>query len=184
MTERQCQCLLCVGPVGDNYWNDRDRRVAATVTEHGWNVMGVFGDERTSGWAYSIGLWHTLGSPEIAIFGLDLDPMMEIVNIVGGRARDGLALAEGQRQSGVVKGFDILLRPVSHSWYRDFFGAAIDFYQRPPLPMLQVIWPDKAGLFPGEPGADQELADLQPMLWLSKQEHPAGIWTEPDSQDR
>ena len=77
----------------------------------------------------------------------------------------------------VLNGYDVVIHPVDPSWYRDFFGAGLDFYQTPPLPITQLFWPDKAGLFPWEEGVDQHCRAVQPLLWLPK-EQTTGPWTE------
>ncbi|MEV0272295.1 DUF4262 domain-containing protein [Hamadaea sp. NPDC050747] len=180
MIKRECHCLLCQEPVEGNYWDARDRRTAECITEFGWSARGVHGDQQTPGWAYSIGLWHSLGSPEVSVFGLSSQTAMRIVNIVGDQIRDGHPLRPDQPRTDVVDGFDLGVRPAHPSWYRDFFGAALDFYQQPPLPIVQLVWPDRDGRFPWDAGADQELHQQQPKLWLAKKDHPRGIWADFD----
>jgi len=142
--------------------------------------MGIHADKQTPGWAYSIGLWHSLSSPEVAIFGLSSQTAMRIVNIVGDQIRDGHRLRPDQQWAEVIEGFDLAMRPAHPGWYRDFFGAAIDFYQRPPLPIVQLVWPDRDGRFSWDGDADQALHQQQPMLWLAKKDHPRGAWTDQD----
>lgn len=179
MIDRECHCLLCRGPVEGNYWDDRDRRTAEHITSYGWSAVGVSGDE-TDDWTYTVGLWHTLGSPEVAIFGLSPEIGTQIVNTVGDQVRDGRPLEPDERRADVVEGYDLAVRPVHPSWYMDFFGTAVDFYQQPPLPVVQLFWPDPQGRFGWERGADPGCARRQPMLWLDKQDHPRGAWTDQD----
>ncbi|MFD5097886.1 DUF4262 domain-containing protein [Streptomyces albidochromogenes] len=66
MDDSPCFCLLCSPPSEGPAWDERDSQISASVTDFGWHVMGVgAGDEAPADWAYSIGLWHTLRSPEI-----------------------------------------------------------------------------------------------------------------------
>ncbi|MGH3244228.1 MAG: DUF4262 domain-containing protein, partial [Spirillospora sp.] len=51
------------------------------------------------------------------------------------------------------------------------------FYRRPPLPMLQVLWPNTEGLFPWQPGTDLPFRHSQPWLWLTPKQHSPGAWT-------
>uniref|UniRef100_UPI001891D687 DUF4262 domain-containing protein n=1 Tax=Catenulispora pinisilvae TaxID=2705253 RepID=UPI001891D687 len=62
------------------------------------------------------------------------------------------------------------------TWYPAMFGAGLDYFQTPPWPMLQAVWPDRAGRFPWEEGADPEKRDQQPFLWLARDEHPESMW--------
>ncbi|WP_418958219.1 DUF4262 domain-containing protein [Streptomyces tritici] len=173
-----CFCLLCAptewgGPVHE----ERDRRVMRSVTDFGWHVMGVFGDDAPGDWGYSIGLWHSLRSPEISVFGLPQETAMRVVNAAGAAVRDGAPLALGERRDDVLNGYEVVVHPVHPSWYHAFFGAGIDFYQTPPLPIAQLFWPDRAGRFPWDDDADEQCRTLQPLLWLPKEES-RGPWAQ------
>ncbi|WP_394328218.1 DUF4262 domain-containing protein [Couchioplanes caeruleus] len=43
-----------------------------------------------------MGIWHTLRSPEVCVFGLPAETAMSIVNVVGDLLRDGERLSDGQ----------------------------------------------------------------------------------------
>ncbi|MFC7263985.1 DUF4262 domain-containing protein [Streptomyces lutosisoli] len=47
-------------------WEERDSRITKSVEDFGWHVMGVAGGDAPGDWGYSIGLWHTLRSPEVS----------------------------------------------------------------------------------------------------------------------
>ncbi|MGX1130483.1 hypothetical protein RKD49_002673 [Streptomyces glaucescens] len=178
MTDRPCHCLLChPAEGGDAAWDERDGRIARNVTAHDWHAMGVLGDDAPADWGYSIGLWHTLRSPEVSVFGLPAQTAMHVVNAAGTAVRDGAPLARDQRRGDVLNGREVIVRPVHSSWYRDFFGAGIDFYQRPPMPVTQLFWPDKAGRFPWDDDVDAYCRTSQPLLWIPKKESD-GPWTE------
>jgi hypothetical protein len=172
--DQPCHCPLCES--GDDGTNPR-ARVVEHVREFGWHAAGVLADDRVPGWGYSVGLWHSYRIPEVSVFGLPADTCMAIVNVVGRMARDGTALAAEQWLDGVVDGFPVALREVRGEWFPDLFGQATGFYRRPPLPMLQICWPDREGRFPWDPGVQEACRRSQPLLWLSIDEHPAGVWT-------
>ncbi|MFE9139357.1 DUF4262 domain-containing protein [Streptomyces sp. NPDC007355] len=138
----QCRCVLC-HDYGDRDEADRlDLTVIEHVQQHGWHVVMVPEDEIGPGFAYTIGLAHTHGGPELAMFGLDVHAMYRMLNTLGEKSAAGEALADGQSHPGVVAGHRVALRQADRGWYRTFFGQAIGFYRRPPLPVLQVAWPD------------------------------------------
>lgn len=170
-----CSCILCSPTEAGTAWETRDRRIAQSVTEFGWQVMGVAGGDSPADWGYSIGLWHTLRSPEVSIFGLPSQAAMRIVNVAGAAIRDGSPLAPDQRRGDILNGLDVVVRPVHPSWYLDFFGAGIDFYQAPPLPITQLFWPDRTGRYPWDDGADDYCSTSQPRLWIPKSESD-GPW--------
>ncbi|GGX69215.1 hypothetical protein GCM10010515_40970 [Streptomyces fructofermentans] len=134
-------------------------------------------DEIGPGFAYTIGLAHTHGGPELAMFGLDVHAMHRVLNTLGEKAAAGETLAAGQDHFDVADGHRVALRQVDRGWYRTFFGQAIGFYRRPPLPVLQVAWPDPESRFHWDERADMSHRESQPQLWLPPSDHPVGIWT-------
>ncbi|MER7847399.1 DUF4262 domain-containing protein [Kitasatospora sp. NPDC096077] len=173
----QCRCVLC-HDYGDRDDADHvDLTITGNVQEHGWHVTMVPEDEIGPGFAYTIGLSHTYGEPELAMFGLDVHLMHRILNTLGQKAASGAVLADGQEHRGVGGGQQVRLRNADPRWYRTFFGRAIGFYRRPPLPVLQVAWPDANGRFHWEEQADEGHWESQPQLWLPPGEHPVGAWT-------
>ncbi|WP_024877662.1 DUF4262 domain-containing protein [Saccharomonospora piscinae] len=178
MNDSPCFCLLCQETTwGGAVWDERDSRIAESVKDCGWHVMGVAGGDAPGDWGYSIGLWHTFRSPEVSVFGLPAQTAMRVANAAGAVIRNGNPLELGQRRDDVLNGYDVAVRLVHSSWYRDFFGAGLDFYQTPPLPITQLFWPDKVGLFPWDEGVDEHCRAVQPLLWLPKGE-TTGPWTD------
>ncbi|GAA4514075.1 DUF4262 domain-containing protein [Actinoallomurus oryzae] len=177
MDDSPCFCILCAPPAEGPAWEERDNRIAKNVTDVGWHVMGVYGSDAPADWAYSIGLWHTLRNPEVCVFGLPVEVGMPVVNAAGSGIRDGLPLEPDQLRDDVLNNYDVAVRPVHSSWYSDFFGAGIDFYQAPPLPMTQLFWPDKAGHFPWDEGAEDYCRTSQPLLYIPK-EDTEGPWSQ------
>ncbi|MEV5145784.1 DUF4262 domain-containing protein [Streptomyces sp. NPDC052727] len=75
----------------------------------------------------------------------------------------GPPLVPDQRRDDIYDNYPAVIRPVHESWCRDFFGAALDFYQISPLPMAQLFWPDKEGRFPLEDDAADYSREHQPL---------------------
>lgn len=173
----KCRCVLC-HDYGDRGEADQiDLNVIEHVQRHGWHVVMVPEDEIGPGFAYTIGLAHTYGAPELAMFGLDVHDMHPMLNTLGAMAAAGAVLDEGQRYEGVIEGRPVMLRDVHPRWYRTYLGRAIEFYRRPPLPVLEVAWPDVNNNFHWDEGAGERHRESQPSLWLNPTEHPAGVWT-------
>lgn len=150
----------------------------AHVEEHGWSVVGVLADEECPGWSYTVGLWHSHRAPELAMFGLGTQNAQACLNTLGTRAAIGHALAAGQEHHDVIERYPLALRPVDERWFQPFFGAVIGHYRVPPIPCLQVVWPDRHGRFPWEKECDQRCREAQPLLWLPPDDHPPGLWTQ------
>lgn len=174
--EDACDCWLCAGEdLAEK--DDYDRNLAWHVQDHGWSVVAIAEEHELPGWTYSVGMWHTMRSPEVCMFGLRLPDMHAWVNTTGAQIRAGAPLAANSPLDGVLAGFPLMVRPVDYSWYPDLFGLALNFYRRPPLPIMQLIWPDRHGVFPWEPGAGERCRTHQPRLWLPKDDHPPSLWT-------
>jgi hypothetical protein len=174
-----CGCLLCDATTDPSAWDARDSGIAKNIQQFGWQVMGVGGD-RPGDWSYSIGLWHTLRSPEVSVFGIPAQTGMRIVNTLADGIKAGRPLEPDQRREDVLGGgYSVAIRPVHPSWYYGFFGAGIDFYQRPPLPVTQLFWPDKQGRFPWEDDVEETCRAAQPLLWMPREESP-GPWADVD----
>lgn len=172
-----CTCIIC------HDYGDRDRldnfqlRTIVHVTQYGWSVVLIRATEAGPGWAYTIGLWHSYRSPELAMFGGDVYEMEEILNSLGGQAAGGMRPSDGERREEVLRGWPVVFRTVDPRWHEAAFGGGTAFYRRSPLPVLQVIWPDPNGRFPWDAGTDAVYQRAQPALWVPPTRHPEGPWT-------
>ena len=63
------------------------------------------------------------------------------------------------------------LFPVAKAYYAEHFGWNRWFYAGDDFPCLQLIWPDRNGVFPWEKGFDETFREDQPDLsehgWLT-----------------
>ncbi len=141
------------------------QRVRADIDTHGWHVVKVAGDETLPGWAYTIGLLTRFDHPELAVFGLDLDPMHRLLNHAGGLIGTGQRFEVAGSYEGLLEGTACGMRPVARVWVDVFFGNAAWHHQRPDVPVVQCLWPDRAGRLPWEEGFDASLHELQPRLY-------------------
>lgn len=168
-----CHCVVCQDI---SELDSRTQSSTEVIHQHGWQVMVIPADDQGPGWAYTIGLWHSQRMPEVAMFGLDSQAMKTILNDLGRRAVEGQPL-EAEQQRSDVASVPVVLKAVDYRWYKAFFGTAIDYYRKPPFPFLQVVWPNRGGAYPWQPGGEDLLAH-QPRLDLRPDEHPVGVWTQ------
>ncbi|WUD70639.1 DUF4262 domain-containing protein [Streptomyces sp. NBC_00510] len=117
-----------------------------------------------------------IGARTLAAIGLDIRLMQAVLNDLGQRAVEGRPVEAGQERDDVAS-MPVALRPVDYRWYKAFFGAAIGYYRKPPFPFLQVVWPNRDGACPWQPGGE-DLMNLQLMLELHPDKHPDGVWTQ------
>lgn len=167
MKATTCDCLLCSDrPAGADAFS------VDIVRERGWMSLVV---AREVDFAYTIGLQHSFGRPELVMFGLGEKGMPAWLNKCVDLCRVDGWPAEQVDFSGVIDGFATQLRPVHQSWYDALFGTAYRFYGDFP-PVLQLVWPDKHGFWPWDPQATMTCRQRQPMAWLPVSEHPPGGW--------
>jgi hypothetical protein len=98
-----------------------DRRVDADIARFGWHVALVPPAEHASGWAFTIGLQQSFGHPELAVFGVDLKLLHQLVNRVGERIRAGARFEAGRRYEGLVRGYACGFRSVQPRWLDAFW---------------------------------------------------------------
>jgi hypothetical protein len=164
-----CTCLICSGVEPDDE-SDRDR--VQQVRDHGWSVVGVLG---TADFAYTVGLQHSFGRPELAMFALVGEDMMHWLNRCVDRALDQGWPGEEEPFTGVLDGAPVQLRTMHPSWDDAFFGTAERFYRRAGTPVQQLVWSDRAGNWPWVDAASPRCRS-QPRGWLPVAQHPAGGW--------
>ncbi|HUY93878.1 MAG TPA: DUF4262 domain-containing protein [Terracidiphilus sp.] len=145
-----------------------DAKVLREIHTDGWQITGVLAREQGNGpdFAYTIGLFHTLGHPEIILFGLPIDVCMRAVNLIALDIRNGLRfqpLAVYHRI--LTPPHTCCFREVDRKHYRGHVGYALWFYETDPFPLLQCFWSDEHGHFPWETVCRPWARDGQPLLF-------------------
>ncbi|WP_158265276.1 DUF4262 domain-containing protein [Blastopirellula marina] len=145
--------------------DDSDRKLLADIQEFGWHLVAIQDDEEGPAYVFSVGLYHTLGHPEICIFGLsDVQIMGQIINDIGDRVRAGRSFADGDVSTEILADYSCMFRKVSPSWYREYFGYDRWYYEGDDFPLLQCVWPDKSGYYPWQAEYNSQLLWAQPIL--------------------
>jgi Domain of unknown function (DUF4262) len=173
---RDCHCLLCFGV--------DEGALVAGVARRGWHVVVREGHDGGADYAFTVGLWHSFGSAEAALFGLDLDDITGWLDAVGAQARAGRIVSPDRQEDDILGSFPVFPRPVLASWHRHYFAEALEFYRGQPVPVVQLVWADVNGTPPWEPDCDEYCRAHQPRLWDRNPSHrsPAG-WPFPVSPD-
>ena len=147
--------------------DDCDRKLLADIASHGWHIVGVNADNDGPDFAFSVGLLHTLGHPEIMIMGLKHPISASLINDMGDAIRSGTKYEAGKCYDDIAAGFPLAFVAIDKRYYRDYLGYALWFYRTLDFPVLQCVWPDKSGVFPWESGYDSRFFDLQRILGKS-----------------
>jgi len=172
-----CGCQVCRPEESYDEW---DRRTIDCVLEHGWQVLLVAGDEAESApaFAYTIGLGHRFGHPELLMSGLDHALMHRSLNHVARRIMGGLRLVPGDALENVLGRVPVAVEEVAD----DALGETVTwsgwFHRRKPE-AVALVWPDTRGVFAWQPGAPGILDDRQPRRWRVPIAHTGGLATDP-----
>jgi hypothetical protein len=144
--------------------DEHDRKLLADVERHGWHVIGVMEDREGPAFAYSIGLYHTFGHPELIIFGLPVRVMHQIINLVGEEIRSGERFEHLAEYDDILEGYRVAFRTLAGRHYREYLGFARWFYRGDDFPALQCVWPDARYRYPWHPEAEPAFIERQPLL--------------------
>ena len=191
---RGCDCHVC--RPDEAYDDDLDRGSIDTVLRHGWQVILVSDQggcthhdhhhddvdhdhaPSTPPFAYTVGLGHRCGHPDLLIAGLDPQVMHRALNAVAQRVMDGLRLSPGDALEDVLAGVPVAVEQVAE----DALGETVTwsgwFHRRRPE-ALMIVWPDRSGVFAWQPGAPEVLDELQPREWRVPAQHREGLSIEP-----
>lgn len=131
-----------------------DRQSLSVIAEHGWMIQGVFDTDGGPGFAYTVGLTPA-GLPELVMSGLDHNTMATLLNGAAKRA-----LANELKAGGLLVGiasvtFQVVAAPTAE------VNMARHLYRGSNVRALQLVWPDKAGAYPGDD--DWSLGGMQPI---------------------
>jgi hypothetical protein len=145
---------------------DIERKLVSDIEEFGWHVIMIGEDDEGPAFAYSIGLFKSFRHPEIIVFGLDVNLMHRMINLIGEEVRQGRRFADGDAAPGILENYDVRFLTVASRHYHEHVGYARWFYKGDDFPVLQCLWPDKKGRFPTDPGFAKALRPRQPLLDL------------------
>lgn len=188
-----CDCHICRP---DESYGEQDRRVIDTILNHGWQVIVVAEDAPCSdpdhddhlaadhgdagpGFAYTIGLGHRAGHPELLMSGLDQAVMHHALNLIARQIMDGRRLAPGDQLESVLAGVPVAVERVADAALAETVTWAGWFQRRRPE-ALAIVWPDRNAVFAWQPGASEALNALQPLGWRVPIVHTGGISVDPE----
>jgi hypothetical protein len=143
---------------------DTDRSVLRDIATRGWHIVTVAERNDRPGWAFTIGLQHSFGHPEVIAFGLPGNANREIVEQAARDIAAGNTHPAGSTCDTILPGLGCEFRAVAPAWYAAFLGYAVWYYGDRDFPVVQFLWPDREDRLPDQPDFDPDLAGLQPLL--------------------
>lgn len=131
-------------------------QVVENIREYGTHVTGVGAGDGEPTFAYTTGLSAHDGHPEFVIYGLDMRIAQKLLNDLSATVLDGTErYGHGDWVDRLVaNGIAVRLITVTDS-STDLTVANALFREdgAPPVPALQVVFPDKGGLWPWQAGS-------------------------------
>ena len=142
-----------------------ERNFLSQIREHGWFGTRVFDPEKQEPeFTYTTGFFHGLSHPEIIVFSLPKQSSQDILWDIYRDISEGRVPKPGAKLSGKFGNHQAVFLPASRHFYAEHLGWSKWFYRGYDFPCLQLIWPDRAGIFPWEPNFDPGFASDQPDL--------------------
>jgi hypothetical protein len=136
------------------------------VKNFGWHAVGI-NDDPAGAFVYTVGLMETANHPEICIFGLRSDSAHQLLSAMVRIIREGQPFMPGERFQDHTRN-PFRIDHVSQEWHTRFFGYAMWHCRHRgkigSLQMMQVLWSDDDGRFPGEPHCNPQVMAAQPVL--------------------
>ncbi len=144
--------------------DEHERRCVSNILEHGWFHTSVFEDEDSPGFSYTTGFWLNTRFPEVILFSLRRETAHTVLWDLFRDLKAGKLPVMGSATSGIFGNANAVLVPVAKARYRDHLGCSRWFYSGDEFPCLQLVWPDRQGIFPWQPNFAQEFQGRQPDL--------------------
>jgi hypothetical protein len=122
-------------------------------------------DPPLPGYTYTIGLSAAVGFGEVALFGLTPSAARGLIDLVADLCRGGTEIPLGVELVGLLDNeLRCVFAPIDLGLWGSWFATAQSWYRGTPFTMVQLLWPDRNGFLPFEPGYDQQLRFAQPVL--------------------
>lgn len=139
------------------------------IETHGWALEPIPArtdtDPPVPGYAYTIGFPAAFSFPEVLVFGLTPVATRGLLDMIADLLRDGTEIPVGVELVGL---FDNDLRslfaPVDIGEWGELVGTATAWYRGAPFELVQLLWPDRNGFLPTEPGFDRKVSTAQPVI--------------------
>lgn len=156
---------------------ERLRRIAKQVESHralvksrGCSFQSVDSSHSFPCFTYTIGLHSTYQHPELITVGIGaipqaVDLLYTISELIRKGSRFDADMADMIVPAGVItENYPAAFRKVHSGYIPELLGMACRVYRHQSFSAVQLVWPDASGVFPFQPGFDEEYRRQQPLL--------------------
>jgi hypothetical protein len=148
----------------DDALDENERKFVRNIREYGWFNNRILPEDDLPGFNFTTGFQVTIGKPELIVFDLPQETAHSILWECFRRMKEGLILEAGKPYDEFLERFAVHFQPVDKAHYYEHLGWSRWFYGNDDFDCWQMIWPDKAGLFPWQAGYEERFLTLQPDL--------------------
>ena len=122
-------------------------------------------DPPRAGYTYTIGFPAHAGFPDVVVFGLTPVAARGLLGMVADLCRGGTEIPLDAELVGLLDN-DLRCRfaHVELTEWGPLFATAEAWYRGEPLEVVQLIYPDRNGFLPYEPGYDRRMRLAQPVI--------------------
>jgi hypothetical protein len=113
---------------------------------------------------HTLGLCEAFAHPELLLVGLPAALVDEFLTHAAGLVAAGRRFEDGQVAEGLFPGAPAALRRVGEQHLEAYLPAALAHYGTSEFATLQIVFPDRVGLYPWDAGADLRMRLVQPVL--------------------
>lgn len=147
--------------------NPVEQQILADIAARRWAIVNYAPsseDDPQEVFSYTVGLTKALGWPEIILFGLPVEQAhMLIASAIKECWERQSEPHAGMSLNKVMQGFSAHVTAFDGKAPR-YFHFARWYAERERsgrMRQVQLVWPDRAGTFPGEEGCDPDVAERQ-----------------------
>jgi Domain of unknown function (DUF4262) len=139
------------------------------IETNGWAIEPVMARADTEppspSYAYTIGVPALTDFPEIAVFGLTPVAANGLAALVIDALRGGTEIPTGIELVGLLDNeLRCMFAPVDLGVHGHRFATASAWYAGQPFDVVQLLYPDRNGFMPYEPGFEQRMRFAQPVI--------------------
>jgi hypothetical protein len=122
-------------------------------------------DPPQAGYTYTVNLPAVVEFPDVVVFGLTPVAARGLIGLVRDTLASGVEIPVGVELVGLLDNeLRCCFAPVELTEWAPLFATAQAWYGGDGFAMVQLVYPDRNGFFPYEPGFDQHLRYAQPVI--------------------
>jgi len=139
------------------------------IETHGWAMEPVAPrpdtDPPVAGYVYTIGYPEAFGFPEVLVFGLTPSTARGLFDMIADLLRGGTEIPLGIELTGFFDGdLRCVFAPLDVEVSSVLLATAVAWRRGSAFDAVQLLWPDRNGFLPTEPGFDRRLSMAQPVV--------------------